>query len=465
MNILETKGIRAAWVSLCVVAGVIATPASRAQTVVPVEIETPPATTTIVSTLDPVVSSAEQGQTPLEDTFELDRRQWRIDAREDAIEGTQFKINSRTMYFTQDRFDNTVREAFATGGWIGAKTGYFLERVSIGVTGYTSQKLEGDPAEDGTLMLEPVQAGYSVLGEAYADILIVDGLNLYVGRKEFDTPFINKNDTRMTPNTFEAIVLQGKTDVGSDGGSLAYGFGYFDKIKERNSEDFVSMALDAGSAVERGVVTGGARYTKGDFSIGAIDYHSADIINIAYGEAKLKLPFEFAFADNAIPSVALQLVDQRSVGDELLTGGAFEAQQFGIKSELPVGDALFTAGYTIAGGGSNNQNPWSGYPGYTSVQVEDFNRAGEGALILRAAYEFPFIDGLSAYALYVNGSSPDDPAQFRKDEVDLNLQWAPTEECLKGLSLRLRYALVEEHGPAQRELNDFRVICNYEIKF
>ena len=28
--------------------------------------------------------------------------------------------------------------------------------------------------------------------------------------RAYDTPFINRNDVRMTPNTFEAIVLQGR---------------------------------------------------------------------------------------------------------------------------------------------------------------------------------------------------------------------------------------------------------------
>ena len=63
----------------------------------------------------------------------------------------------------------------------------------------------------------PARSGrYTVLGEAYADIRIVDGLNLTVGAKGYDTPFINRNDTRMTPNTFEAIVLQGRTELGPE---------------------------------------------------------------------------------------------------------------------------------------------------------------------------------------------------------------------------------------------------------
>ncbi len=92
------------------------------------------------------------------------------------------------------------------------KTGYFLDHIAFGVTGYTSVPLYAPDDRDGTLLLKPGQEGYAVLGEAYADIRIIDGLNLYIGRKGIDTPFINRNDTRMTPNTFELIVLQGRVE-------------------------------------------------------------------------------------------------------------------------------------------------------------------------------------------------------------------------------------------------------------
>ncbi|RYD38171.1 MAG: outer membrane porin, OprD family [Verrucomicrobiaceae bacterium] len=405
-------------------------------------------------------TSAEQGQTPLTDTFEYERREWRLEKRRKAIEDTQFDINFRSFYFSREKFEGTRSEAFAIGGWAGLKTGYFLDHVAFGVTGYTSQKLSGDDDEDGTLLLAPGQEGYTVLGEAYADIRIIDDLNLYVGRKAFDTPFINRNDARMTPNTFEAIVLMGKSKL-ENGGVLKYGGGYFDRIKERNSDEFVPMSIDAGSDAERGVYTPGILYEKGNFSIGAIDYFSPDIINIGYFETKYK----FEVTDFWQPSLAVQLVDQRSTGDDLLQGDDFSAQQFGIKVDLPVYNALFTAAYTEAAGGSNLQNPWSGYPGYTSVQVQDFNRAGEGAFLLRAAYDFQWAKGLSAYALAVFGTSPEDEAGFRQDEYDLNVQYAPPEGMLKGLSLRLRYALVQQDGGDVDDLKDFRAILNYSLKF
>src|SRR5204862_8152630 len=98
-----------------------------------------------------------------------------------------------------------------------------------------------------------------------------------------------------------------------------------------------------------------------------------------------------------------------SVGDKLLQGDSFSGHQFGIKVELPIRKALFTAAFTQAWGNGTLRAPWSGYPGYTSVQVQDFNREGEGAFLLRAGYDFPWVDGLSADALAVVGSDPGRP--------------------------------------------------------
>lgn len=407
-------------------------------------------------------SSVEQGHAQLSESFE-ERRKWRLEMRRSALKDTQFDVHFRSYYFDRRNFDRSQNQAWAIGGWAELKTGYFFDRLALGATAYTSQRLYGDKDKDGTLLLEPGQQGYTVLGEAYADFRIADDVNLYAGRKGYDTPFINRNDTRMTPNTFEAIVLQGKAKLegGDDGATLKYGAGYFSKIKERNSEDFVPMSVDAGATVDRGVFTAGTLYEKGNFSIGAIDYYCADIINIGYVEAKLKL----AIHDDFQPRFAAQFTDQRSTGADLLQGDSFSAQQFGLKAELPVKQALFTTAFTHAAGGANLRSPWSGYPGYTGVQVQDFNRAGESAFLLRAGYEFKDLKGLSAYALAVLGTDPQGAGQYRQNEYDLNLQWAPPEGALKGLSVRVRYALVDQFGGASRNLTDFRAIINYGIKF
>jgi hypothetical protein len=449
----------------------------------------PVLTVTQVAPEDSALTSTEQGQTPLVDSFDF--RQWRLEERRQALKDTKFEINLRSFYFDRSDFNGSEKQAWAIGGWLGVKTGYFLDHVAFGATVYTSNPIYAPDDRDGTLLLAPGQNGYTVLGEFYAEIRIVKDVGITVGAKGYDTPFINRNDTRMTPNTFEAIVLQGRTKLGTTGGdddvtadgmgpskdgkevavpaptptedvaSIKYGLGYFYKIKERNDSEFVSMAEDAGADVERGVWAAGALYEKGKFSIGAIDYYSDDIINIAYAESKLEVPL----ADDWKLKFAGQYVDQGSVGDNALQGHSFSGHQFGLKVDLPIKKALFTAAFTHAWGTANLQNPWSGYPGYTSVQVQDFNRAGESAFLLRAGYDFPWVDGLSAYALAVFGTDPDLAGQYRQNEFDFNLQWGPKKGVLEGLSLRLRYAVVQQFGGNVDNLTDFRAICNYVIKF
>jgi hypothetical protein len=434
-------------------------------------------------------SSVEQGHTELDQSFDF--REFQLTARRKALEDTKFELNLRTYYFDRHQFNGSNSQAWAAGGWFGFKTGYFLQHIAFGATVYTSQPLYAPDDRDGTLLLRPGQDGYTVLGEAYADIRIVDNLNLNIGRKGYDTPFINRNDSRMTPNTFEAIVLQGKMEfdepaatvpVNKDGmalptdaknapapaptpkkdvATLKYGLGYFSEIKERNNDIFVSMGKDAGADVDRGVYTAGVIYEKGKFSIGGIDYYSDDIINIGYGETKFEIPI----SAKVRPRIAAQFIDQRSTGSNLLEATEFSVQQYGLKAELPVENFLFTAAFTHASGDTNLRGPWSGYPGYTSVQVQDFNRAGESAFLFRIGYDFPAIDGLSAYALAVFGTEPDAAGSYRQDEYDLNLQWAPKKSCLKGLSIRARYALVDQHGGNVDNLTDFRAIVNYLIKF
>src|SRR5438477_4128632 len=167
---------------------------------------------TQVEPTDSALTSTEQGQTPLDESFEF--RQWRLESRRQALKDTKFEFNLRSFYFDRSDFNGAEKQAWAIGGWLGLKTDYFFDHIAFGVTGYTSQPIYAPDDRDGTLLLGPHQEGYTVLGELYADIRIFEGLNITVGRKGYDSPFINRNDVRMTPNTFEAMVLEGRTELG-----------------------------------------------------------------------------------------------------------------------------------------------------------------------------------------------------------------------------------------------------------
>lgn len=407
---------------------------------------------------DETPSSTEQGQTPMDESFgPPTRREMIRQQRKAALAATRYNIHLRSFYLDRDKFDDSQSEAWTAGGWVGLKTGYFRDRFALGATGYTSQPLYAPDDKDGTLLLQPGQDGYAVIGELYADLRLTDEVHANLGRKAYDTPYINRNDVRMTPNTFEAYTISGLHPGGDGRTEWRWGAGYFDEIKERNADEFVSMSEDAGAEVERGVYALGGNYKRGDFSLGAINYYSDDIINIFYTEARYAVPL----SEQTRLQFAAQYSDQQSVGDDLLNGSDFSADQYGLKGELAWGPALFSVAWTSTGNETSMQSPWSGYPGYTSVQVEDFNRAGEDAWLLRAAYNFQSVPGLSTYALYVNGNDPEGDTNYAKDEIDFNLQWTAPAGTWQGLALRFRYALVDQDDPGSSNLNDLRLILDY----
>jgi hypothetical protein len=412
---------------------------------------------------DSAPTSTEQGQTSIDSSFApMSHAETIREERREAFRDTDFTAELRSFYMDSENLNGSKNEAWALGGSAGLKTGYFRDLFAFGATGYTSQKLSGPQDKDGTDVLLPGQHGYSVLGEAYTEILLAEGVKATVGLKGYDTPFISRYDTRMTPNTFEAAIVQGSLGGVDGASSWHFGGGYIDKIKLRDSDEFVSMATAAGAhpGVARGVATAGALYKIGDLSVGAIEYNSSDIINIAYAEAK----DSFVLSERLRLRVAAQYTDQRSVGEDLLLGHPFSAHQFGVKTEVAFAGALLTAAYTGSGkGGTSVQSPWSANPGYTTVQVESFDRSGENAWMARAAYRIPYLKGLSVYGLYVHGSSPNVAKQYAQDEYDVNVEWKATAGKLQGMTLLARYGHVSQAGPDELHTNQLRLIFYYAV--
>jgi hypothetical protein len=410
--------------------------------------------------------SLEQGQTQMPDSF--DHRPIEALLRESRLVGlrdTTINAQVRSFYLDRNNFDTSESEAWALGGSVGFKTGYFADFIALGATEYTSQRLDGPYEKDGTKLLQPKQQSYTVTGELYGRFRLTDTLLATVGRYGFDTPFINTQDSLMTPNTFMVYAIQGAATSEDRRANLRFGAGFVDKIKPRNAQDFESMATAAGapSGVERGVYVAGANFKTGQFSIGAVEYYSADIINIIYAESKYAVPL----GRRSSLRFGVQYVDQHSTGDLLLTGKSFTTDQYGLKTEIGLGPALLTVARTLTavgteshGSGTDIRSPWGGYPGYTSVQIENFDRAGENATLLRAAYNFPKLTALSVYGLWVNGSTPNVAKQYAQREYDLNLQW----KGVKGLTLLARYGHVSQGGPSDQHEDELRLAAYYQLR-
>jgi hypothetical protein len=422
---------------------------------------------------EPVPESVDQVGTPMDRAFqekaEIPRFfPWLKEQLKDTpafFRDTKLNLNIRTYYFYRDKYDNSNNEAWALGGALSYESGFFLDHFKVGSVLYTSQEIFGSKERDGTLLLEPGQHGYTVVGQLYGRVKLFEENFLNIYRYEYNTPYINKNDNRMTPNTFEGYTFNGAYG-GKDGApGFKYGGGYITKIKERNSEHFVWMSQDAGAEVKRGVVLGGGNVSYKGFTFGAINYYSSEIINIFYTEASYKL----RVTERLGLLFSAQFTDQRSAGDDKLKGFSFATNQFGVKGEMSYGGGILSLGYTTDSTGEDLQSPWSGYPGYTSVQVQDFNRAGEGAFIVKASYDFTRLglEGVSAYALYVHGWGRVNPSTKNsvpdENEFDVDLQWRPKWKFLKGLWFRTRYANVQQYEGDKNSINDFRVIVNYDV--
>jgi hypothetical protein len=429
-----------------------------------------------ISAEEPTPSSVDQMTTPMERTFEEKKpRPGLIPQLKEALKGapaffrdTKLAFQLRTYYLLQDNSGSNIKEAWALGGSLSYQSGYFLDHFSVGGVVYTSQPVYAPDNRDGTNLLAPGQEGYTVLGQAYGRVKLVEDnfVNLY--RYEYSTPFLNKNDTRMTPNTFEGYTFTGAAGDKEGGSRVTYGFGYVDKIKTRNDSTFQSMARAAGAQVDRGVLAGGLNYSYRGFQIGGIDYYSQDIINIGYGEIK----YTQKITDQLGVSFAGQFADQQSVGANLLNGSSFHGTQGGFMANVSYRNGILSLAYTNCSTGANQQSPWGLYPGYTVVQVKDFNRAGEQAFMVKGSLSFARfgLEELSAYALWVHGWNAVDPATnqsvFQQDEYDLDVQWRPKSGSLKGLWFRSRYAHVaaRDGNPTGFPIDELRFIVNYDFQ-
>ena len=109
----------------------------------------PPATT---QEEDQALQSNEEGvNTPLDESFgPKSHADWVRETRRKALDDTKIFVQVRSYYLDRDKYDDSESEAWAGGGSIGLKTGYFRERFALAATGYTSQPLHAPEDKDGT---------------------------------------------------------------------------------------------------------------------------------------------------------------------------------------------------------------------------------------------------------------------------------------------------------------------------
>jgi hypothetical protein len=380
---------------------------------------------------------------------------------------TRLTIKPRSYYMDQDRADGTRSEAWTLGGSLEYTSGRFADRLQIGAELFTSQPLYAPEDADGTLLLQPGQEGYTVLGQLYAKLRLGDDDVLTVGRREFSTPYVNRQFNRMTPNTFEAVALKGSF-TGLRARKFDYEVGYLSEVKLRNADSFIPMSQAVPFATEdQGTVLAQALFSVDNWSFGLANYFTPDTLNILYGEATWRPQVQWPQGFK----LSAQFTDQREVGGLSSLGGQLLSRNIGLRATTTWESAVFNLAVSTTDSQGGIISPWGSNPTYTNPVLKNSNRPGEEAALFSAAYDFSGqgIAGLSGSIILAAGWNARDPVTgdplATQSEIDLTLDYRVPAGVLNGLWLRLQRNQLHDASLSlgSETTTDWRVIAYWEI--
>ena len=407
-----------------------------------------------------------------------------LDAADPFIKNAVAGFNARTFYM--DVEDNskppasTAREAWAIGGKLFGRTGYWKDTLQFGASYYLSAPLYAPDDKDGTGLLAPGQETISVLGELYARLKYQDNA-LTIGRQEIDmgykrasgvrsnrsdSTYVGKQDNRMLPITYESVLLGGRS-----GDALNYYVGWIDQAKPRNSEDFIPVGAAIGAkGSESDMWMGGLQFAPmKDLWVQGWYHQSSDVLRIAYLDAD----YVMRLSKDSYLRLAGQYTDQRSDGSNALTGKPFSTRNTQVYGEYGSGWLTFYGAYSQTGSGADIRMPFTSGPIFTQQVTRSFVRANESAWQLGLATDLAaWLPGVSAYVDVTSGQDAVNPSSGAKlaDETEYNVGavWTLRQKgaFYDGLRSRIRSAwIVDETTAGDKTSTDFRIDINLPINF
>jgi hypothetical protein len=374
--------------------------------------------------------------------------------------GIEPVIQLRTYYFDQESTSGTPSAAWALGGWIGARTPWWGDFIQGAVNFYTSQRLYGPDDEGGTRILQSDQSAINVLGEAFGAVRIA-GQTITAYRQLIDRPFINPQDNRMVPNTFEAYTLAGAA------GPVSYVGGYITKEKLRDTESFRWMSnIAGGTGAQKGVGFGGGtwNFAKGGY-VRIDEQYAIDAFNTFYADVR----YPIAIGTGTSLALGGQYYPQSSVGDEQI--GSFSTWGYGLQAALAGGPFGLQLYWTQTGKGRDTLNPYGSHASYLDLMQVSFNTAGEKAWGVGGTVDFAGlgVPGLTAAAVYADGRDRIDyttgAAVPDRSETDVRADYAFAKgTMLDGLVATIRYSWLRQDQAPQTG-TQLRAYLNYAVRF
>lgn len=400
---------------------------------------------------------------------------------EPFVDDAKAGVALRSMWFDRELPNGKSQETWAAGAGLWGRTGYWRDTFSLGGRLYAELPLYGPKDKDGGLLLLPGQKGYSIVGEAYGKLKFADQVfTLYrqaiganpqkaegVRSLQTDLNYLGSRDIRMVPLTYEAAMLNGPITR-----SLSYQFGYVDKVKDINSDKFVSMSRLAGvTTKDTGLWNGGLQWNPAkDMWVQGFYYSVNDVIRIAYAD----FDWVSRIDKDSYWRVAAQYSDQRSDGANLLTGSAFKSWNAGLYGEYGWQWLKLYGAASSTGSGQAMRSPYSFGPFYIGMRIKTFNRAGEDALMAGTSFDFGKLGLLPGFSIDLNVSdgrhaidAATRAALPKWREYDTDFIYAFQKDSpLAGARVRLRWATVREDiGTRVDRTDDTRLDFNWAINF
>jgi hypothetical protein len=380
------------------------------------------------------------------------------------LRDTDLTLHLRTYYFNQRNSSDTISEAWAGGGWLTYRSGWLLGTFQMGATVFTSIPLYAPDDRGGTDLLLPGQVGFIVPGVAYGALRYEEYALLTGYRQLVNQTYVNAQDNRMAPNTFEGVTLKGQV------GFVDYLVGYLTQMKQRDASTFISMAEAAGVKGNSGGLALGGVVLKpgGGFTLQLSNQYGNDVFNTAFAQAD----YTHAFTAELALTFSGQYTDQRAVGGDLLGGSKFTSwvtSVGGTRVQLRYQDLTLTGAFSMTGKGNDIQTPFGHYPGYLRLIVKDFDSAGEVAWLAGLYYELPraLLPGASAELKFAQGWNAVSPTTRKpvpdQREYDIVLYYGPPKtSALRGFGFEVSTGLVDTQGNNKLGYQ-IRLILNYEL--
>jgi hypothetical protein len=193
----------------------------------------------------PAPASVEDELSPMEEVYPVEvprpsvfpRLKKRLETAAPFWRDTQLLLHPRLYYFDRDRENANNSEALAYGGRLAYSSGFWRDRFRLNASVYTTQRAYGPEDKDGTLLLKEGQNGFTILGKANVELQFREDIHAKLYRQSFNLPYLNRNDGRMVPNTFEAYTL-----VKQPVNHWSFLLSQVRQMKRRERDDFISMS-------------------------------------------------------------------------------------------------------------------------------------------------------------------------------------------------------------------------------